>query len=49
MIGTPAFFIVAFADALSPILLIISLDAPINFMSCSEHILENFEFSERKP
>ena len=40
---------VSFADALSPILLIISLEAPINLMSCSEHILENFEFSERNP
>ena len=49
MIGTPAFFMVSFAEALSPILLIISLEAPINFISCSEHILENFEFSDRKP
>ena len=49
MVGTPAAFMVALAEALSPILSIISLEAPMNLMSCSAHILENLAFSERKP
>ena len=40
---------VALAVALSPIFEIISAEAPINFIWCSSHILENFAFSERKP
>ncbi len=47
--GTPAAFMVALAVALSPILLIISAEAPINLMSCSSHILENLAFSDKKP
>ncbi len=47
--GTPAACIVALAEALSPILSIISGEAPINLISCSSHILENFEFSAKKP
>ena len=49
MVGTPAAFIVALAVALSPILLIISLEAPMNFMPCSEHILEKRAFSDKNP
>ena len=47
--GTPAFFMVSFAVALSPIELIISAEAPMNLMPCSEQIRENSAFSERKP
>ena len=49
MVGTPAAFIVAFAVALSPILSIISAEAPINLMPFSAHILENLAFSDKKP
>ena len=47
--GTPASIIVAFAVALSPILLIISGDAPMNFIPCSSQIFENFAFSDKNP
>ena len=47
--GTPAAFIVALAFALSPILSIISGDAPINLISCSAQIFENLAFSDKKP
>ena len=49
MVGTPAAFIVAFAEALSPILSIMSGEAPINLMPCSAQIFENFEFSDKNP
>ena len=47
--GTPARFIVSFAVALSPIELIMSAEAPMNLIPCSEQIRENSAFSERKP
>ena len=47
--GTPAAFIVSFADALSPILSIISGEAPINLIPCSPQIFENLEFSDKNP
>ena len=47
--GTPAAFMVNFAVALSPIFEIISDDAPINLISCSSQIFENFAFSDKKP
>ena len=47
--GTPAAFIVNLAVALSPILEIISHEAPMNLISCSSQIFENFAFSDRKP
>ncbi len=49
IVGTPASFIVAIAEALSPILSIISAEAPINLILCSSHIFENLEFSDKKP
>ena len=49
IVGTPAFFIVSLAAALSPIPSIISGDAPINFIPFSLHIFEKLEFSERNP
>ena len=49
MVGTPAAFMVALAVALSPILSIISAEAPMNLIPFSAHILENLAFSERKP
>ena len=49
IVGTPAFFIVSFADALSPIPLIIAGDAPINLISFSPHILEKLAFSAKNP
>ena len=49
IVGTPAYFIVSFAAALSPMPSIISGDAPINFILFSVHILEKFEFSAKKP
>ena len=49
IVGTPAFFMVSLALALSPIASIISGEAPINFIPCSLQILLNFEFSDRKP
>ena len=48
-VGTPASFIVALAEALSPIRSIISGDAPINLIPCSAQIFENLAFSERNP
>ncbi len=47
--GTPASFIVAFAVALSPILEIISAEAPINLILCSSQIFENLAFSDKNP
>src|ERR1700752_5509599 len=47
--GTPFFIIVAFALLLSPIELIISGDAPINFILFWRDISENFAFSDKKP
>src|SRR5690554_6105853 len=49
MVGTPAAAMVALAVALSPILLIISGVAPINFILYSSQILENSAFSDKKP
>ena len=49
MVGTPAAFMVALAEALSPMASIISGEAPMNLMSFSPHTLENWAFSERKP
>ena len=49
MVGTPAFFIVSFAAALSPIPSIISGEAPINLILFSVQILEKFEFSAKNP
>ena len=47
--GTPAFFMVSLAVALSPMELIISAEAPMNLIPCSEQILENSAFSDKKP
>ena len=49
IVGTFAEIIVETAVALSPIFSIISGEGPINLILCSEQILENFAFSERKP
>ena len=49
MVGTPAFFMVSLAEALSPIPSIIAGEAPINFILFSSQILEKFEFSARNP
>ena len=49
MVGTPAAFIVSFAEDLSPILSIISGEAPINLILCSSQIFENLLFSDKNP
>ena len=47
--GTPASIIVDLAEALSPILSIISALAPMNLISCSSQIFEKFAFSDKNP
>ena len=49
IVETPAFFMVSFAFALSPIPSIISGEAPINLISFSLQIFEKLEFSAKKP
>ena len=49
IVGTPAFSIVDFAAALSPIPSIIFGEAPINLIPFSAHIFEKLEFSARNP
>jgi hypothetical protein len=47
--GTPAFFIVSFAKALSPIAVIISGLGPMNFTPDVLQISAKLAFSARKP
>ncbi len=47
--GTPQLRIVLFANALSPILLIISGEGPINLIFVSAQISENSAFSAKNP
>ena len=49
MVGTPAAFMVALAEALSPMASIISGLAPMNLMLFSLQMRENSAFSERNP
>ncbi|MNZ95577.1 hypothetical protein D3C78_1147370 [compost metagenome] len=49
IVGTPAFFMVSLADALSPIALIISGEAPMNLIPFSRQIAENLAFSDKNP
>jgi len=48
-IGTPAFFMVSLAEALSPIELICAAVAPMNLMPYSAQMAENLAFSDKNP